>query len=55
MSSAVGEDMIAISSKVSKDYARKKLPDGSYKPETYAFGEGDNWGGGTPRFFRRPS
>jgi hypothetical protein len=45
MSSALGEDMIAISSKVSKDYVRKKLSDGSYMPETYAFGEGDNWGG----------
>jgi hypothetical protein len=45
MSSALGEDTIAISSKVSKDYVRRKLPDGSYAPETYAFGEGDNWGG----------
>src|SRR5580698_3781233 len=45
ISTAVGEDMVAISSKVSKDYVRKRLSDGSYKPETYAFGEGDNWGG----------
>jgi hypothetical protein len=45
MSSALGEDLVAISSKVSKDYVRRKLSDGSYKPETYTFGEGDNWGG----------
>jgi hypothetical protein len=35
----------AIASKVAKDYHRTKLPDGTFKPETYAFGKGDNWGG----------
>jgi hypothetical protein len=30
----------AVSSRVSKDYVRLKLPDGSYQPEEYAFGEG---------------
>jgi hypothetical protein len=39
------EDLVAISTKASRDYVRKKLPDGSFQPETYAFGEGDNWSG----------
>jgi len=34
-----------VSSKVAKDYVRQKLPDGTFKPETYAFGKGDNWSG----------
>ncbi len=32
--------VIAISSRVSKDYVRKRLPDGSFQAETYAFGKG---------------
>jgi hypothetical protein len=40
-----GEEIEAISAKVSKDYVRKRLPDGSFQPETYVFGEGDNWSG----------
>jgi hypothetical protein len=39
------EGVTAVSSKVSKDYARKKLPDGSFEPEYYAFGEGGKWEG----------
>jgi hypothetical protein len=39
------EQVEAISSKVSRDYVRAKAADGSFVPETYAFGEGDNWGG----------
>jgi hypothetical protein len=35
----------AIASKAAKDYVRKKLPDGTFKPETYAFGKGDDWRG----------
>lgn len=35
----------AVASKVSNDYVRKKLPDGSFRPETYAFGEGGKWEG----------
>jgi hypothetical protein len=35
----------AVSARVSKDYVRAKLPDGSFQPESYAFGEGGNWGG----------
>jgi hypothetical protein len=35
----------AVSSKVSKDYVRQKLPDGSFQSETYAFGEGGKWEG----------
>ncbi len=34
-----------VSSRVSDDYSRARLPDGSYKPETYAFGEGGHWTG----------
>jgi hypothetical protein len=36
---AIG-DMTSVSSRISADYVREKLPDGSYKTETYAFGEG---------------
>jgi hypothetical protein len=35
----------AVASSVSKDYVRSKLPDGTFQPEFYAFGEGGNWGG----------
>jgi hypothetical protein len=35
----------AVASKVSSDYIRTKLPDGSFKPEFYSFGKGGNWGG----------
>jgi hypothetical protein len=39
------EGITAVSARVSKGYVRAKLPDGSFQPETYAFGEGGNWGG----------
>jgi hypothetical protein len=39
------EGITAVSARVSKDYVRAKLPDGSFQPEPYAFGEGGNWGG----------
>ena len=35
----------AVSSRVSSDYARRRLPDGSFQPELYAFGKGGIWGG----------
>ena len=35
----------AVSSRVSKDYVRTKLPDGSFQPEEYAFGDGGLYGG----------
>jgi hypothetical protein len=35
----------AVASKVAKDYVRAKMPDGSFVPELYAFGDGGNWGG----------
>ncbi len=35
----------AIASKAAKDYVRKKLPDGTFQPETYVFGKGDDWRG----------
>ena len=38
------QDVEAVASKVAKDYVRRQLPDGSFKPETYVFGKGDNWG-----------
>ncbi|HEY4299984.1 MAG TPA: hypothetical protein VGM73_03855 [Candidatus Didemnitutus sp.] len=38
-------DIVAVSSRVSDDYIRKKLPDGSYRPESYAFGSGGFRGG----------
>ncbi len=38
----------AVASKVSTEYARARLPDGSFRPETYAFGNGGNYGGPFP-------
>jgi hypothetical protein len=35
----------AVYARASKDYVRSRLPDGSFQPETFAFGEGGNWGG----------
>jgi hypothetical protein len=35
----------AVASKVSVDYIRSKLSDGSFSPEYYSFGKGGNWGG----------
>jgi hypothetical protein len=43
--SAIAENAVAFSTKLSNGYTRKKLPDGSFKVETYAFGEGGDWGG----------
>ncbi len=42
-----GEDaeVIAIYAAASPRYVRTVRPDGSFKPETYAFGEGEYWGG----------
>jgi hypothetical protein len=42
---ARAEEVEAIESKTAKDYVRKKLPDGTFQPETYAFGKGDDWRG----------
>ena len=42
---ARAEVVEAVASKVAKDYVRKKLPDGTFKPETYVFGKGDDWRG----------
>ncbi len=39
------EGVTAVSSRVSKDYVRQKLPDGSFEPEYYSFGKGGNWEG----------
>jgi hypothetical protein len=45
--SAIGhaEEVESVASKIGKGYVRKKLPDGSFQPETYAFGKGDNMSG----------
>jgi hypothetical protein len=43
MDGAVG--ITAVSSRVSKDYVRTKLPDGSFQPEEYAFGDGGRYNG----------
>ncbi|MGA2017873.1 MAG: hypothetical protein ABSH26_13065 [Opitutaceae bacterium] len=40
---AVG--ITAVSSKVSKGYVRPRLPDGSFQPEEYAFGNGGRYDG----------
>jgi hypothetical protein len=43
---ADGSDGItAVASKVSGDYVRKRLPDGSFQPEFYSFGKGGKWEG----------
>jgi hypothetical protein len=39
------EGITALSSRASVDYMRSKLPDGSFKPEYYAFGKGGKWEG----------
>ena len=39
------DDIVAVYSSVSPAYARARLPGGSFKPESYAFGEGGNLGG----------
>lgn len=39
------DGVVAVYSAVSPAYARTALPGGSFKPETYAFGEGGAWGG----------
>ena len=42
---ADSSEITAVSSVASEGYVRAKRSDGSFKPETYAFGEGGNWGG----------
>ncbi len=39
------EGITAVSSETAKGYVRTRLPDGSFKPEQYAFGEGGDYGG----------
>jgi hypothetical protein len=41
----LADDVVAISSKVLNGYVRPKLADGTPKPQTYAFGEGETLGG----------
>jgi hypothetical protein len=41
------DDVVVVSSRVSPDYSRKKLPDGSYARETFAFAKGGLWAGAT--------
>src|SRR5580692_10792268 len=46
---AVADDalngVVAVASKVSDDYVRTKLPNGSFETEYYSFGPGGQWGG----------
>jgi hypothetical protein len=42
---ASGDGFTAVSSKASSDYVRTRLPDGSYQPELYSFGNGGHYGG----------
>ncbi len=42
---AVTTDIAAVYSATGNSYQRVKLPDGSYKPETYTFAEGGRWDG----------
>jgi len=44
------DGVVAVYSAVSPAYARSVLPGGSFKPETYAFGEGGTWGGSLKDF-----
>jgi hypothetical protein len=37
--------VVAVASKVSGDYVRTKLPDGTFPVEYYSFGKGGQWGG----------
>ncbi len=39
------EGVTAVSSKVSSEYVRERLPDGKFQPEYYSFGEGGQWAG----------
>jgi hypothetical protein len=43
--SGSSDDITAVSSKTSGDYVRTRLPDGSYQPEFYSFGDGGHYGG----------
>jgi hypothetical protein len=42
---AEAEEITAVSSVASAGYVRAKLPNGTFKPETYAFGDGGHMGG----------
>jgi hypothetical protein len=37
------EGVEAVASKLSDDYVRARMPDGSFLPESYLFGEGGKW------------
>ena len=43
-------EIVAVASKASDDYLRAKLADGSFQPETYAFGPGGVWAGDASDF-----
>src|SRR5580658_518891 len=38
-------DITAVSGRTSRDYVRARLANGSFAPESYAFGKGGNWAG----------
>lgn len=39
------ETVVVVSARVSDDYVHDKLPDGSFRIESYTFGQGGRWGG----------
>jgi hypothetical protein len=43
-------DIAAVSGRVSKDYVRTRLSNGSFEPETYVFGKGGYWSGSMADF-----
>jgi hypothetical protein len=43
---AAASEEVAVNARVFNGYARVKLADGTFKPESYAFGEGGRWNSG---------
>jgi hypothetical protein len=39
------DDITAVAGRASADYIRSKKPDGTFKPESYVFGNGGTWSG----------
>jgi len=44
------DDITAVSARKSADYVRARLPDGTFKPESYVFGNGGTWTGALQDF-----
>jgi hypothetical protein len=50
LGAADSSDITAVCGRTSPDYVRSRLADGSFTPESYAFGKGGNWAGATKDF-----